>query len=438
MDKNNKFDINKDFRTLNFPMPTQMINLKSGTDLKNLKPINSNIDSFIKYSKSFVDEEDFKGKRLFRYVNKVKNFIFEQLYKVYPQIKQDCPSVVDFNTLCLGFLSKQYLPQECVKTYDGLQIFIHQNIVQNIDTSLCNNDILEQMFTNPSKALDVIDVSFYDIIDYELTYIVMEYLRWRSLKENDITKSNFSSFMPSTIIEALELFKSLIVLVCYDIDKICYSNVNQSFLDVLQSDLIKSLNVEYEKMDNQLQETLQELEKSNSMTKRLQDSILAKDNNFKQQTEHLYDAIDELERKNQKLKKKYIGLVEKYNRLKNQTNKSNNITNNNVENNETTNEDVVDVDINGKYLFVIGNGATFKGIIKDAFPNADFMNDNCSINKGVYDMVIIITSHIDHSTYFAMRDQCKNKGIPCIHCDYSNVDRIKNTMFDFLNRKTRN
>lgn len=407
----------------------QTINLKSGTNMKNMKPVNKKIDYFTRYSSSFVDDNDFNTKRLQRYSGKVKAFIFEQLTTFYPSITKEYPNITDLNSFCVSFLQSQYMQKNGEQINQCMSSFLHKGIVP---MNICNSDVLEKLFLSPSEKYDVIDLSLYDIIDNEMCYVVKEYLRMKSASDSEITKSNYSSYVPEEISEALLLFKELIILVCNDIDRICYSNVSQSVLDVLQSDLVKKLNDEYEDMDAKFKQTSSELKDANATIKRLQEQLESIDSKFQQQFESMCDSIDELERKNQKADKKYENLLEKYNRLKNKKNDSS--KDEEEEGEEKEEKEYIDVDMNGRYLFIIGNGATFKGIIKESFPNAEFMNDNTPINKDTYDMVIIITSHIDHSTYFIVRDQCKNKNIPYIHCKFSNVDRIKQSMFDFLNK----
>ena len=90
-------------------------------------------------------------------------------------------------------------------------------------------------------------------------------------------------------------------------------------------------------------------------------------------------------------------------------------------------------EINGKYLFVLSEESSFMDVITDAFPNVEFCFENKNISKKGYDMVVCITSHIDHSTYLGIKAQCKTNSIPFVHCKHSNIPLIRQLMSEQLN-----
>ena len=91
------------------------------------------------------------------------------------------------------------------------------------------------------------------------------------------------------------------------------------------------------------------------------------------------------------------------------------------------------MDPNGKYLFVLSEESSFMDVITDAFPNVEFCFENKNISKKGYDMVVCITSHIDHSTYLGIKAQCKTNSIPFVHCKHSNIPLIRQLMSEQLN-----
>ena len=64
-------------------------------------------------------------------------------------------------------------------------------------------------------------------------------------------------------------------------------------------------------------------------------------------------------------------------------------------------------------------------------PNAVFQDQNINITSS-YDMVIVLTNHISHSSYYYVKEQCKNKGIPMIHSKYSNIELIKALIWNYI------
>jgi len=132
--------------------------------------------------------------------------------------------------------------------------------------------------------------------------------------------------------------------------------------------------------------------------------------------------IHELEKQVKKMEQKYGDLEEKYLRLKEHKEDAKE---------EMVAETIVEIDTNANYLFLCYDDVTFFGAIKKAFPNASFSNDNTTV-KNTIDYVVALTNHVDHSAYYGVKQQCDTRNIPFIHCPYTNVELIKDTIADFI------
>ena len=96
-------------------------------------------------------------------------------------------------------------------------------------------------------------------------------------------------------------------------------------------------------------------------------------------------------------------------------------------------ETIVDVDMNARYLFIIGSDIPLQTTLKKEFPNAEFASKTIHLTHTKYDMVIALTSCIDHKYYLAIKKQCKDHDIPFVHCPHSNIEMMRTVIFNFWN-----
>jgi hypothetical protein len=130
----------------------------------------------------------------------------------------------------------------------------------------------------------------------------------------------------------------------------------------------------------------------------------------------------QLTRQNQKLKEKYRKLLFKKN----------------VQQFELVNKidepikHINDLDANGKYIFIGFDKNGFQEQVLKHLPQAKFQDTNADIHSST-DMVVMLTKHITHPTCLGVKEQCKNKGIPLVYCKHSNIDLIKELMWNHMN-----
>lgn len=147
----------------------------------------------------------------------------------------------------------------------------------------------------------------------------------------------------------------------------------------------------------------------------------------KKRTENIADENRSLLRQNRKLQAYYANLQSKYNRLKEAADS----VGAGIE--EESGEEMREVDLNGRYLFLLYDDIGCRQNIKAEFPNAEFTSKASSMSNQKYDMVIALTECIDHSNYNAAKKQCKIHGVPFAHSPYSNLEMIKTVIWNVLN-----
>lgn len=86
-----------------------------------------------------------------------------------------------------------------------------------------------------------------------------------------------------------------------------------------------------------------------------------------------------------------------------------------------------------RFIFARNKSASGYTIMKelaDRFPNATFTNGIANdFDPKTTDGVVLLTRFEKHGLYWGIRDACKNLGIPYVHCDASNLERICATMY---------
>ena len=93
---------------------------------------------------------------------------------------------------------------------------------------------------------------------------------------------------------------------------------------------------------------------------------------------------------------------------------------------EEMKEETRDIDFASlKIVFVASENTTFENEIMNTFPNSKIIFDNFKIDFSKYDFVIVITTHITHANYGPIKDKCKNAGTKFLHCENTNIEKIK-------------
>lgn len=93
---------------------------------------------------------------------------------------------------------------------------------------------------------------------------------------------------------------------------------------------------------------------------------------------------------------------------------------------EEMKEETRDIDFASlKIVFVASENTAFENEIMNTFPNSKIIFDNFKIDFSKYDFVIVITTHITHANYGPIKDKCKNAGTKFLHCENTNIEKIK-------------
>lgn len=374
------------------------------------------------YLNSFIRETEHKGNRLNRFIKQVKINIFEFIKKndfltkdLYQSL--EIYNIQEYIHYCLSMV---YM----YKTHalDDTESLFKINM-KNLLEMLCiinepkftikdNEYILEYLESNNEKIYKIIDQCFYKEC--------IEYIAYFSAINDNINEFNyFKLLMPTDDVNLLKILNNVIQNTCIEINQLFLIQENlNSDLGKENEDLMNQIsnkNIEIEKLKNKLYNKEQSIVKLNDIIIKLKENQHRK---IKEETEEFKIKIAELN--------KIIKNSENENKIL-KTKLKNEIETKKIEEkisvNETTENSINFKDL--KILFVTSDSSTFINDLKNTFPKCKIVYRNFSSNLNKFDYVIVITTHIDHSTYNTIKEKCKNTNTTFLHCTYTNVEKIK-------------
>lgn len=381
-----------------------------------------------KYRNSFVYNEDFEGKRFERYVAKTEEYVFNNyikiaflsLLKIPIQDGDKKVNVKNLKDFFILFLQWFYLDKK-LPVLEEKPYFLpfHEYSIPNLDVHL-NFELLQKFLLNPFCSKNGA-ISLYKIVENELKEVCKEFIRERTVELDDINIDNYFLTLPNSFRDSVYIFDNVIKYVKIDIGNFIASKIGDGYLDLLNSSIVKNLDKQIECLKDKVEALEQEIAIKEDKIRILG---LEVDNSKKdEKVKQLIDQNISLQRKIEKSDRIYNDLLEKYNRLKEQ--------NIQVENEEEVFVEQREIDLKKRYCFVAYGDITFLNDILSVFPNSFFLTKNSDINNISADLVICLTEHIDHSTYYDVKKRCSNRNIPFIHCKHSNVELIKNSIAEY-------
>jgi hypothetical protein len=268
-------------------------------------------------------------------------------------------------------------------------------------------------------------ISLHNVIDEEIRKTCKEYIRLKSIEMPNIDESNYFVTLPSTTKDAIFLFDKIINYVFINIEHMYI--MGDTYVETMKDSVLEELEEENSKLVKQLAQIKESLSQKELEMSKLKGQVKTLQNGVKNDSysDSLLERLFSQERQITKITNRYNQLVDKYNTLKDELNI------------EIKDDDAIvklkEPDRDGKYLFIAHEKASFKNNILEMFPNAIFATSNENVHAESVDMVVIITSHITHPVYYGMKQQCKEKNIPFVHCPFTNTELIKGCMIDYLN-----
>ena len=397
---------------------------------------NKEIEEFARYAKCFVFQEDFEDRRFDRYAKKVKDQLDTYINNLY-SIIESTNSKSDIMTHLYIYLMGHF-SEDKMNEYAGYKISSKKMISNHFyKYGIKNTFIDKEEFKNIFSDSDEDNQILFGLLETEFRNACKLYIAKKCIGDKTIAIDSYhSKTLPIQKTEELfDIMNNTLNWTAIDIERLILEASKEDYFQKSNNKEVLELRKYIEEEDQNigiLNNTIKEQEKliteKENVIKNLNKKIEILETREKDIKKELIEENEILTRQNLKLKDKYNELLSKYKTLKTNSNENSLAT----ETNNDSETELKDLDLNGRYVFVLKDATAFLQNIKDTFPNATFIESNTNLNPNAIDMVIVISSHIDHTTYYAIKNQCKTKDIPFIHCEHSNIELIKNMMWTHL------
>lgn len=435
-------------------------------DFEPTKNLSENNFDFIKDAVNcFALSKDFQQKRFQRYVEKVKVIIFDYMKNfLFTSDISDLTLLMQYlfeSVYCKKFIDyiKENEVTEEIKeeffldnTFDDFkELAENREKTGEIFCKLLHNTEIEptilgcQQFigiirlVSPHTPEDAFKASvprMKEIISNCIKDACARFIRIKYL-QGLLDKDTFFKYVPETDLEKFMFIEGLVNDIDRDITNAYITNAKQydEYIEPFQSNVYKeqdkkmqSIKEENDKLKIDIVEKNKEiknLEKDNNLLKEKLSSIQKNP-----EIKRLQNKIKEVAHEKEKILKDYKHISGKYEKLKELQ------INVDVFPDEAE-KTFKEVDCNLNYLFVVDTSKLkLNNSIKEVFPNAIFYDSFVNIQNMKLDMVICMTSLIDHVQYKKFKSQCKTKGVQFLHCNCQNPQMIKEEIWKLINKES--
>lgn len=369
------------------------------------------------YLHSFAMDENFKGKRFSRFVTKSKLDLFKYVKDNTPafdKIYHNGPfKIANIDDYLLA--NMVIYVHSLNENYKKMKVLLHLFNLPEVPSILIAKKDLEEV-----KDIFAQGSVIYKMIHHELENVYQEYISYLSAKNPTINEVNYiRELLPLSDPDQLKILNEAFYKIIVSFEHLILINEDykgdngEELLDVTKQ-MFDTMH-ENEKLEEKNEEQKQLIEKlKEDLQKKNEEARLL----VKRNTEELRKENYELLKDNEELREK----------LKKQTSQEITITEEQKEERMIT---TFEKDINDyQLLFIISDRCTFLKELQKAFPTAriTFKNYENSIPKSDY--VVVFTNYVNHTTYYHVKEICKQTNTNLLHCGNSNIEKIKELLIE--------
>jgi hypothetical protein len=280
--------------------------------------------------------------------------------------------------------------------------------------------------TNPDN-----DNVFAVMVEAETCFACKKYIKQKAQVNYNIANDNYFICIPNNFEDCQRIFEDTINGISISLGNFFSSVYAQTISNYVTDDIKTMLQTKYADNQKVLDELTETIKEKDDEIFELHSSISSLKNQLSMQAKSIDEQHKSILEHNNALQRK-VSKLEKLNALlmKSKQTDSDNIQETNL---DDVDEIAIEIDCNCKYVFVGFDKNGFQEQVLKHFPNAIFVDSNVNLTPSSADMVIMLTNHITHPVYYGMKEQCKNKQIPFIHCKHSNIELIKELIWNHIN-----
>ncbi len=426
---------------------------KSSIDIRQLfdLEVNSEIAIMIDYMNSFTQKEDFKSNRFNKYVHYKIRKILEKLINETFNDFLDAYGITLEHFIIISLLSYMkigYTPDSdnisLLHFFSDIDSIINSYVMEmSINSAIFKNrdkDEAESILKNIKESCEdkmMNDTKFIKnftaIINKEIENCCIRFINSKRIDKNvNITSENYTLILPN---------KREAMLILVDLFNVCYIEMERYFSSMVLEQVISfKCKEEFDAKSREFSEMKSEISKQNNEIISLRTNVESLKNEKKRLLNTINDnkkekeLLNEIRELKKELKQKDLDIAD----LKSHNDSLNEQLNSIISSDDEEISGISKVDTNKKYCFVLCPWPKVMNEIQKEFPNAVFFEKPSSLSDN-FDLVIFMSTHLDHITYYAAKNQCRAKNIPYIHCNVTNIDGIKKKIaYAFEKEKDKN
>jgi regulator of replication initiation timing len=386
-----------------------------------------------------IDNDVFKDKRFKRYVGRIS----EVIYNIYckPEYKEFVDmgyllqgdtkhKIIDFTTFLIATFQSYYANNisEFTKKNHVITLLMRRQFSINEDAEKQKQWIQGYVF-HPFGLSEIVKSHCFKVmIEEEISSTCESYLKHKSMYSNKVDKTNYFITIPNDKETCVALFADIILGIKTSLDNYFSSKTAQAIIEQTFSDE----RANYVERTTELSNKIVELEKTIQSLTDKNVELSMENRGLKKQLNNKHLITDE----------QYISIIEHNNSLQRQVDKLKRI-NASIKNKNTSEiideetttvieEEPLEIDCSLRYVFVGFEQPGYKDKIQQVFPNAIFEIGKINLSPNSVDMVILLTHHISHPQYYAVKEQCKNRGIPFVQSRHFNIELIKSLIWNYF------
>ncbi len=267
----------------------------------------------------------------------------------------------------------------------------------------------------------------------ELDNCIIDYISEVLLRDKSINQSNFVSKLPDQK-DCLMILSRFNTMLAYDIERYMVRNAYQmiamSEFEHIKKKIKEKMDIQMTQYNDILKTERNDNAELIKENKKLRDEL--SEMRRKSDSEELLSRLEEQERAYNKLENKYNELKSKYDEIKAEKSEIKVDEKKEEEQGRLLSEEEKQL----KYAFVIDNWTSFHAILKEEYPNAEFITKSDTVmDKGIYDLVILMPFHLGHNHYYNIKKQCKRKEIPFTHYNSTNLEGLQKQIAEALDKR---
>lgn len=322
------------------------------------------------------------------------------------------------------------------KKADRVQIATDGKLMLNVSKKIPVISTFLSYLIQPDQSSFIGIPSFPELFNAVFDNVFYDYIHEKISMDSTINEDNYVTYLkPQDKTDLLPLLIDVNDAVTTEAEGIfsemCIPAVNSKASKILKENrkILERNELEvidkYQKALEEINDSTKKLETKNKV---LQDKVAQLEKLHRDQTKEDKNTIYELNKEIKSLKKQ----LEEANAKYDESNEYFSLVEQSLNESQEEDDNVdVEIDTTKRYIFVSSksrDGYALNNNLLKEFPNSEIKYGTFNVQANSTDLVVVLTSYVKHCTYYGIKEQCKNKGIPMIHCYKRSVNSIKRTI----------